>query len=270
MPKSCKPRPTIYFAASSCSREGVSTGPQRPTPDPPPRYRPPEGRSCRSSSGHPGTVIGCVRVKRLGWLPIGSAGSEPDRIMGSAARVMSGAASDGAAHGHPSRSLGVELERGPKVIKGIGGQAHERSTAGSHAPRPAFAVVREGRAGSDTAACRGNWLSTHAMSRHSEVIIRRAVACTSPERRRRATIGLSYAGIGGGTLGRRNSSAVASDSARHVVRAAAGDGLDQRSCSGMWSSTWSTAATTSVSLWPAAWVIFWSVKAPSTVVSRCS
>jgi hypothetical protein len=57
MPKSCKPRPTIYFAASSCSREGVSTGPQRPTPDPPPRYRPPEGRSCRSSSGHPRTVI---------------------------------------------------------------------------------------------------------------------------------------------------------------------------------------------------------------------
>ena len=112
MPKSCKPRPTIYFAASSCSREGVSTGPQRPTPDPPPRYRPPEGRSCRSSSGHPGTVIGCVRVKRLGWLPIGSAGSEPDRIMGSAARVMSGAASDGAAHGHPSRSLGVELRCG--------------------------------------------------------------------------------------------------------------------------------------------------------------
>jgi len=30
MPKSCKPRPTIYFAASSCSsREGVSTGRQR-------------------------------------------------------------------------------------------------------------------------------------------------------------------------------------------------------------------------------------------------
>ena len=119
MPKSCKPRPTIYFAASSCSREGVSTGPQRPTPDPPPRYRPPEGRSCRSSSGHPRTVIGCVRVKRLGWLPIGSAGSEPGRIMGSAARVMSGAASDGAAHGHPSRSLGVELRCGPRVIKGI-------------------------------------------------------------------------------------------------------------------------------------------------------
>ena len=56
MPKSCKPPPTIYFAASSRSREGVSTGhlgtgPQRPTPDPPPRYRPPEGRSCRSGPG---------------------------------------------------------------------------------------------------------------------------------------------------------------------------------------------------------------------------
>ena len=79
MPKSCKPPPTIYFAASSRSREGVSTGPHRhrtaeahsgPATSLPAAGGPELPQRSRS----PRTVVGCVRAKRFGRPTIGSAG----------------------------------------------------------------------------------------------------------------------------------------------------------------------------------------------------
>jgi hypothetical protein len=84
MPKSCKPRPTIYFAASSRSREGVSSGLQRHRTTEAPDHRGPLRTRHLATGRRRAGAAAVVRVsahrgrlcptKRFGRSTIGSAG----------------------------------------------------------------------------------------------------------------------------------------------------------------------------------------------------